>query len=349
MTVGELPEELGIDRHLAEPPDLVVWGLGSLGTRVLERVARRHPRRGFGAVTSDPYRALAIGANVAPLTFGELADNRSPVLVCVADDEGQVLRSCAEMETARAAVAHRNQTLIDTYLDPAVWRDRPVLLVTNPVELLCARVAEVAGAGFVFGVGMQVDAHRCVDALAAGWGIELEPGRLPVTGMHCVAPTPVLSAVPGLAERILAQPWPAVAARLQDAANSLTLPWVRRPERMAAVFAQRGPAPADDPYARLGLAVAGITAAEFTADRPPIERAIGHVVDLVDAWLDGTPVAVSGSCREPGAGDGPAFVGGIADVAAGEFRVPDLDPVEAGLVAGQVRRMRALAAAVRSV
>ena len=87
---------------------------------------------------------------------------------------------------------------------------------------------------------------------------------------------------------------------------------------------------------------------EFTADRPPIERAIGHVVDLVDAWLDGTPVAVSGPCRVPGAGDEPAFVGGIADVATGEFRVPDLDPVETELVARQATRMRALAAAVRA-
>jgi hypothetical protein len=348
MTVGELGEELGLDRRRTEPPDLVVWGLGSLGTKVLEQVAAAHPRHGFGAVTSDPCRALAVGANVAPVTFGELAGNRAPVLVCVADDEGQVLRSCAEMETARAAVAHRNQTLIETYLDPAVWRDRPVLLVTNPVELLCARVAEVAGDGNVFGVGMQVDAHRCVDALAAGWGIEVEPGMLPVTGMHCVAPTPVLSAVPGLAERILAEPWPAVAQRLRDAAEDFTLPWVRRPERMAAVFAQRGPAPDDDPYGRLGLAVAGITAAEFTADRPPIERAIGHVVDLVGAWLDGAPVAVSGACRVPGAGDEPAFVGGIADLPSGEFRVPDLDDVEAALVARQATRMRALAAAVRA-
>jgi hypothetical protein len=161
--------------------------------------------------------------------------------------------------------------------------------------------------------------------------------------MHGLGPIPVLSAVPGLAERIGAEPWEVVTARLQAAANSFRLKWIRHPERMANMFERRGQVPATDPHRRVGVAVAALTAAEFDRDRPPVARAIGHVAGLVDAWLDGGSVAVAGPCRVL---DTDVFLGGTADLPNGEFRVPDLCPVESELVAGQVTRMRALAAAV---
>jgi hypothetical protein len=324
--------------------------LGKVGSEVLKVVAGRHRHRNFAAVTSEPHRALSLGPNITPATFTELADNRAPVLVCVADDEAVALRSCAEIETGRLAVALRNHRLIEGYLDPTVWCGRPVLVVTNPVELFCTELAEVTGHGSVFGVGMQLDAQRCRDVLAAGWAIHLEQHELPVTGMHGLEPVPVLSAVPGLAERISAVPWAVVAARLRAAANSSRLPWIRHPERMAAVLRRRGHVPADDPYGRVGAAVAGLMAAEFDRDRPPADRAIGHVAGLLDAWFDGGAVAVAGQCGVlrgvlPG-DDEPVYLGGVARFPGGEFRVPDLSPVEAELVAHQVVRMRALAAAV---
>jgi hypothetical protein len=283
---------------------------------------------------------MRLGPNVIPVDFDELAGNRAPVLVCVADNEALALRSCTEIESGRLTVAQRNHRLITAHLGSRIWRDRPVLVVTNPVELFCATLAEATGHDSVFGVGMQLDAQRCREVLAAGWRIDLEPHELPVTGMHGLEPVPVLSAVPGLAERISAEPWPVVTARLEAAANSLALPWIRHPERMTAMFSRRGQVPADDPHLRVGVAVAALTAAEFDRDRPPVARAIGHVASLVDAWLDGGSVAVAGPCRT---GDELVYLGGTADLPAGTFRTPDLSPVESELVAGQVTRMRALA------
>lgn len=327
------------------PPDLVVWGLGRVGGEVLKKVAGRHPNRTFAAVTREPRRALSLGSNVIPMDFDELAGNRAPVLVCVADNEALALRSCAEIEAGRVAVALRNHRLITAHLGARMWRDRPVLVVTNPVELFCAKLAEVTGHESVFGVGMQLDAQRCRDVLAAGWRIDLEPHELPVTGMHGLEPIPVLSAVPGLAERIGAEPWQEVTARLQEAANSFRLKWIRHPERMRAMVERHGHVPPDEPYRRVGVAVAALMAAEFDRGRPPVARAIGHVAGLVAAWLDGGSVAVAGPCRVL---DTDVFLGGTADLPDGEFRVPDLCPVESELVAGQVTRMRALTAAVEA-
>jgi hypothetical protein len=346
VTVGELPEKLDLGHRFTSRPDLVVWGLGKVGSNVLKEIADRHPHRSFAAVTSAAHRALSLGPNVTSTTFAELADNRAPVLVCVADDEAVALRSCVEIETGRLAVARRNHRLIEGYLDSRTWCDRPVLVVTNPVELFCGRLAEIAGHGSVFGVGMQLDAQRCRDVLAAGWAVDLEPHELPVTGMHGLEPVPVLSAVPGLADRISALPWPVVTARLQGAANSFRLPWTRQPGRMAAVFQRRGHIPADDPYGRIAVAVAALTAAEFDQDRPPTGRAVGHVASLVDAWFDGGAVPVAGPCRLLPADDQLVYLGGVVRLPDGDFRVPDLSPVESALVAGQVTRMRALAAAV---
>lgn len=313
---------------------------------MLRKVAGRHRHRTFAAVTSEPRRALRLGPNVIPVDFDQLAGNPAPVLVCVADNEALALRSCTEIEAGRTAVALRNHRLITAHLGSRMWRDRPVLVVTNPVELFCATLAEVTGHESVFGVGMQLDAQRCRDVLATGWKIDLEPHELPVTGMHGLEPVPVLSAVPGLAERVSAAPWQVVTARLQAAADSFQLSWIRHPERMTAMFERRGPVPADDPHLRVGVAVAALTAAEFDRDRPPVARAIGHVASLVDAWLDGGSVAVAGPCRGLPTGDELVYLGGTADLPDGEFRVPDLSPVESELVAGQITRMRALTAAV---
>ncbi len=324
----------------------MVWGLGRLGTRVLDQVAARHPDRTFAAVTAEPGRATALGPNVVPATLGDLAGDRAPLLVCVADDEVAALRSCTRIEEARAAVAARNFRLLEAHLDAAIWRDRPVLVVTNPVELLCAAVAAAAGHQRVYGAGMQVDAQRCLDVLAVGWELELPAGLLPVTGMHAIEPIPVLSAVPGLAGKIRTEPWPLVTTRLLAAAASGRLAWVRQPERMAAVFARHDAIPPADAYARVSLAVAALMSAEFDGERPPVDRAIGHVAALVDAWFAGGRVAVSGPCAP--AGDEPVFLGGVLDLPDGVFRLPGLAPAEADLVAGQLGRLRALTGTVRA-
>ncbi|HET9143039.1 hypothetical protein, partial [Actinophytocola sp.] len=189
--------------------DLVVWGLGSLGRPVLDRIADRHPRRELVAVVRDPDRPPPLPPNVTAAGLEVLAGTAAPVLVCVADNEAEVLRpylAGGRIEAGRAAVARRNLALLERHVETRHWKERPVLVVTNPVEPLCGYLAGAVGCRPVYGAGMQVDAERCRTVLAVGWHVRLAPDELPMTGTHGMTPVPVHSAVPGLARQVAGEP-----------------------------------------------------------------------------------------------------------------------------------------------
>jgi hypothetical protein len=317
-------------------PDLVVWGLGMIGRAVLDLVATRNPGRAFTAITRHPDKAAGLPENVSVAGLDSLADNRSPVLVCVSVDEAAVVREHLRdggVAVARSIVAERNRALLGAQVRPEHWRDRPVLMVTNPVESIAAHLVEVTGASTVFGAGMQVDAERCRAVLATGWNIRLAEDALPVTGLHGVAPIPVLSAVAGLADTIEETPWRTVCDQLAAAAPGLA--WVREPARLAGVLAQ-APDPGS-PHGRVGLAASALMAGEFEGMRPPGRRGIAPITSLVECWLDGGRALVSGRCAWQGA---DVFLGGCADLPDGRFVLPLMDEVEQALVSGQLASQR---------
>ncbi|MFL6143039.1 MAG: hypothetical protein ACJ72N_14395 [Labedaea sp.] len=317
-------------------PDLVVWGLGTIGRAVLDLVATRNPRRRFTAITRHPDKAAGLPANVSVSGLDALADNRSPVLVCVSVDEAAVVREHLRdggVAVARSIVAERNRALLGARLRPEHWRDRPVLMVTNPVESIAAHLVDITGASTVFGAGMQVDAERCRAVLAAGWDVRLAEDELPVTGLHGVAPIPVLSAVSGLAATVERIPWQTACARLAAAAPGLA--WVREPARLAGVLAQ-APDP-QSPHGRVGLAASALMAGEFEGTRPPGRRGIAPITSLVECWLDGGRALVSGRCAWQGA---EVFVGGCADLPDGRFVLPPMDEVEQTLMSRQLASQR---------
>lgn len=326
----------------------MVWGLGALGHGVLTDIALRHPHRRFTAITRNPLRTNELPPNVALEDIGVLGRDDAPVLVCVADDEEAVLRpylADGRPDVARSVVARRNRRIFDPRRIGDRLRDRTVLMITNPVELMCAHLARIGGCRAVYGVGMQVDAERFRDVLWAGWGIWLDAEELPVTGMHGLEPIPVLSAVPGLAARIVEPPWTVVCDRLRAATGESRLEWLLQPHKLTAALDRLRPLPDDDPYRRLGIAVTALTAAEFNGWHPPVHRASRHVTELVDSWFDEGRVRVSAACRWPVAGGAEVFLGGGLDLSTGSFGVPDLNATEFERVTHQVETVLALAAA----
>ncbi|HEU5475313.1 MAG TPA: hypothetical protein VFV67_32120 [Actinophytocola sp.] len=327
----------------------MVWGLGALGLAVLHGVAARHPHRRFVGITRDPLRNNGFPPNVRLGDVARLGVDDAPVLVCVADEEAEVLRQylvAGQLDLGRAMVARNNRRLFHPAVLGDRLRHRTVLMVTNPVELMCARLAQTAGCRAVYGVGMQIDAERYRDVLRAGWGIGLGADELPVSGMHGLEAIPVLSAVPGLAARIAAPPWPVVCDRLHNAARTDRLNWLLQPQRLAAVLSRLRPEPDDDPYRRLAIAAQALAAAEFNGWHPPVHRAGGHMNALVDSWFTTERVRVSAACQWPPAGGAEVFLGGTLDLATGAFGLPDLNATELERVARQVESMRALTVAV---
>jgi hypothetical protein len=337
-----------IRHHLTTKPDFVVWGLGTLGLAVLTAAALRHPNRRFTAITRNPLRPDRLPPNVVLGDTYDLGRHDAPVLICVADDETTALRPYlqnGQLDVGRTVVARRNQRLLDPRVIGNRLRDRTVLVVTNPVEFLCCHLARIGRCRAIYGVGMQIDAARCREVLHAGWGIRLGEGDLPVSGMHGLEPIPVLSAVPGLAERIVEPPWEAVCARLRAAVGTSRLNWVLAPQKLSAVLDRRRPVP-DEPYSRVGVAVGALSAAEFDGGHVPVQRAVGHINALVDNWMSGGRVQVSGACRWAASGGAEVFLGGSVDTSGGTFRLPELNLVESDRVTAQVESLRALTEAV---
>lgn len=286
-------------------------------------------------------RLTGLPDNVLAEDLDSLADHQAPVMICVSEHEQSIIRAhlASGRKLDRTVVAGPNRRLLDRLVVPAHWQSRPILVVTNPVEVICGHLRRITGCQEVYGFGMQSSAARLREVLAAGWDTHLDATELAVSGTHTFGPVPILSSLPGLAEQVASVPWPTVRDRLVHAAAGGRLPWVRDLDRLRAVLAAREP---DDAYDRLAAATSALTAAEFEQDRPPSHRAAHQLGELVDAWLGDGQVPMSGPIRWSPADGTDAVIGGSLDVATGSFTVPAMDAVEATRVSEQIERLRAL-------
>lgn len=277
-------------------------------------------------------------AGVRPLVA--LADGAAPVVLCLSSREreaiaGALARGAAEVPRATVAKASVEELARD--LPWQYLKRAPVLVVTNPVELVCELVARRTGRGDVLGFGMATDRERVLEALERGFGVS-DPGpELEMTGLHGSRAIPLLSRFPWIVQA-LAKADPADVARGLAAA----------PGRAAVVFLKlamgwKAPqAPEERAHEILTLAVRAITAAEFNGAQPPVERPVRVLAKQVAAWVAGrvdeqAPArAVSGAVAHP---DGRAFVGGVQGRA--KFSVPKAGPVERALLGAEVKVWRA--------
>ncbi len=269
-----------------------ICGVGALATATIH-AAVALPDVALRAICRAPRRHRHdLPENVAVVGHDALANGDGPIVLCLSVDERPLIAA----SRSRLAVAGPNLELLERALRLEAMAERPVLVVTNPVELLCERLAAATGNRRVFGFGMATDRERLVDAILAQTGCGLDGAELAVTGRHEARPIPVLSRVPRVLETL--------RARLD-------------PRRRADPLA---------PYRAVAAAADEITRAEFRDGRPPVDRPSRHLVDAIAAIVRGESLLVSGPTASG------RFAGGRLDAATWRFELPELGPVERRLV-----------------
>lgn len=83
-------------------------------------------------------------------------------------------------------MARANLELLTPFFSHPGWKNRPVLMVTNPVEVLCHRLWQVSGNPRVYGFGVSCDEQRYAEVLTLLAGAHVDPGE--VGGFHAFGP-----------------------------------------------------------------------------------------------------------------------------------------------------------------
>jgi hypothetical protein len=302
-----------------------VFGVGRVSRWAVAEAARRHPDVAFRFFSRNPRRYPPSPlANVRFLSPAQLHDDGTPLVLCMASDEGQIVRELQRRgmgDVPRSAVAAANLGLLRQVIDPGRWGERLVVVVTNPVELICEFLVRAAGNPRVYGFGMMSDRQRVEEALRRGFRLSrAEAAGVELTGLHYLRPIPTLSRVRRLTVKLEATSAEEVASNLargdpRGGAASV----VRHFARGLGALSHRPPA-----HALLLAVVNAITASEFQSSRPPVQRGAANLAHLLSAVIDHGRVAVSGCCPALGS----CHVGGDLDLARGEFRVPALGTCE---------------------
>jgi len=306
-----------------------VFGVGRVSRWAVTEAARRHPDVGFRLFSRNPRRYPPSPlANVRFLSAAQLNDDGTPLVLCMASDECRIVREHQRRRKGivpRSAVAATNLRLLRQVIDPVLWRDRLVVVVTNPVELICEFLVRTTRNPHVYGFGMMSDRQRVEEALRCGFCLSGdEASGIEVTGLHYLRPIPTLSRAGHLTARLEGTHAEEVARNLArgDAcggATSVARQFVRSVE---------GLSPRPPAHALLLAVVNALTASEFQGSQPPVQRGGANLANLLSAVIDHGRVAVSGRCQALGS----CFVGGALDLWSGAFRVPTLGAVERKLM-----------------
>lgn len=305
-----------------------VFGIGRVSRQAVAEAARRHPNVGFRLFSRKPRRyPLSDMANVRIFGLEQLNNDGTPLVLCMASDEGRIIRELQQRGTGivpRSAVAGANLRLLRQVIDPALWRDRLVVVATNPVELICEFLARATGNSRVFGFGLMSDRQRVEEALRSGFHMSRdETSGIEVTGLHYLRPIPTLSRASDLVAKL-------ESMHAEEVTRNLTKgDIVVGRDSIAGHFA-RGLAalsPRPTAHSLLLAVVNAITASEFRAG-PPVQRGSTNMVQLLSAVINHGRLAVSGRCHALGS----FFLGGDLDLRSGEFRVPALGACERKLL-----------------
>lgn len=316
-----------------------VLGVGRLSRPAIERVASEHPGVRFTAFSRAPERHAPFRAANARLVGVECArPSTAPLLICIASDEAAILQ--ARGSTERMAVAEANIALVLPLLKHLGCRDRPVFVVTNPVELVCEAVARATDARRVYGFGMSGDHERLAEALCQGFGLPKATAEaVQLTGLHMLRPIPCLDGMgPGIREHVEAQRAGQIHARLLTFAS----PWSHAPSLVASLFEGGAPAGASSVHERVMSVAAAITRSEFNGAAPPRARGAARLTDFLRGLVRGERLRVSGR----GPDWTPAYAGGWLAADEQAVQLPVVSGAEAELLRQDVNRFRVLARTV---
>jgi len=318
--------------------EINVFGVGRVARRAVAQAARRCRDVRFRLFSRNPQRHRPLPfSNVRLFGLDRLTEDGAPLVLCMASDESRILRALRDRPTGttpRSAVAASNLCLLQTVIEPRLWRHRLVVVVTNPVEIVCEFLSRFTGNLRVYGFGMASDRERVLEAMRYGFRLPRnEACRVEVTGFHFLRPIPLLSCVPELMGKLESVTAAEVARNLalSHLAYGATAAAVARHFRRALAVApkfefgneRREPRA----YELVGAAVNAITASEFRGSVPPVRRGAANLACLLSAVIERGQVPVSGRVS---AG---YLLGGTLDLTGEEFRVPEAGPDERRLLA----------------
>ncbi len=293
---------------------LSILGAGNLGRGFSTTVAREFPDLAIRLVTSDPKGARrTLGTLPSNLVVSGHEDGLSP--------DGPLFVCTSFIDEIR----------------PEMLSNRPVVVLTHPVELICERLARLAPQASILGFGVHIEKLRMIEALSFGFGIEMyELLALPVTGYSYSNIIPALSAIAGLESEILGTPVDEFMTGLRGYQSFYSL----SPETVAASAAVEFTRlytanPGISELRRAHLLIRSATHA-IQKNEFPANRTIDGLISLVGAmrsrgWIEASARLTPSS----------SFCGGLFDFAHGELRAPALTVTERAMLAEETLRHRA--------
>lgn len=321
---------------MPEIDEIHVLGAGRMTRLAVESAAPRHPGVRFTVFSRNPdQHAPFEQANVTLTGVDRATRSTAPLIVGLSADEERILRGSGPGPADRMTVARENVELLDQLALPDLIGERGVVVVvTNPVELVCEFLRRRTGHDAIYGFGMDSDRDRVTEALHHGFGIPHAALRsVTVSGFHALRP------IPGLGR--LDSSWQSKimsvnAAQVGERLAGYHSPFSHAPPTIAEHFRRI----CVDHHGHISrhrrvLSVAeAITRSEFNGYQPPRSRAGRNLAGLMSALVAGGRVRVSG----PSPSTSDYFVGGTLDVATGRFTVPRLTEDEQRMLDADQRR-----------
>lgn len=287
---------------------LHVVGFGRLTAAILPRLLTAHPELAVTVVTRTPDRVRLPGVEAIPYP---LPPGEGPVLIVTSADEGAVLQATPRAPGAdvpRGAVLAANVAHLRAILDPAALRDRPLLVITNPVEAIGDFLHSWTGNPRIVGLGLATDEARLREVMRVmGWGA---PPSLRVGGFHDSRPIPILWESPTLLE--IMSDIGHVEMRLADWSSPYSAGTAPIARTFRAMADGREPGPRGDHrtgHEVLDIALKAVTISEFEDGRPPVKRPAETLAGSLIDYFDGRPFLASA----------PTAIGGRELLAGGTF------------------------------
>jgi hypothetical protein len=313
--------------------EINVFGVGRVARQAVAEAARRHADIRFRLFSRNPRSHQPFPwPNVRLCGLDGLRKDGAPLVLCMASDESRVLQAFRDRPggvTPRSAVAASNLRLLREVIEPRLWCHRLVVVVTNPVELVCEFLFQYTGNPRVYGFGMASDRERVLEAIRQGFRRPREEASgVEVTGFHILRPIPLLSGVPDLIGKLESVATAEVAnnlARCRPVYGATPTVVVRHFSRGLEALPRKPRA-----HQLVGAVVNAITASEFRGIVPPVRRGGANLARLLSGIIQRQRVPVSGLV--------PAgyLLGGTLDLADGTFGVPQVGPSEQSLLANDM-------------
>ncbi|MBD1373027.1 hypothetical protein IC620_11740 [Hazenella sp. IB182357] len=275
-----------------------LYGIGQVAMRFLQKAAPQFKHIKFRAITRfpDKVKLLLPHDNIEVVHYVNHEHREGPVFISIADNEKKYIdRFISEHKQAppRSLVAHSNLKQLNQLLPYMHLKNRPVFVITNPVEMICKHLRLETKNPHIYGLGLSADKDRIrafLEEQGQQQGISLQSTDFQISGLHYIQTFPLLSGHDQLVA-ILKQTYPTVESLEQC-------------------------------YHQMHKDIEWKIQKEFKNGHPPVERITESLIHLINQLEREEPICVSGGIETEEDG---SFVGGILNSKTYQFRLPHMD------------------------